>query len=144
MQRRIVLMRHGHAQEGQDDYERRLSEAGREAARRAGAALVKSGQVPDHVLTSTAPRALHTAELVAEACAYVGSIQGERALYLANELQLLAALQRLPAGVRHVLLVAHNPGLSVLAHQLLQHSRELRPAESASAEFDLDDWSELG
>jgi phosphohistidine phosphatase len=144
VRRRIILMRHGHARDGQDDYERPLSDAGRAAVRQAGAALATAGDTLDHVLTSSAPRALLTAELAAEACGYLGPIQQERCLYLATELQLLAALRRLPGGVRHVLLVAHNPGLSVLADRLLQQRRELRPAECVSAEFQLDDWSGLG
>ncbi len=143
MQRRIIVMRHGHAQERPDDYVRPLSEAGRAAVVRAGVALKSTGWLPDHVLTSSAPRALETAQLVAEACGHRGPVRGDRSLYLASEGRYLSALQSLPALARCVLMVGHNPGLTALARQLFQHERDLAPAEYVSALFNVGDWSEL-
>jgi phosphohistidine phosphatase len=143
MQRRIILMRHGHAEERPDDYVRPLSDAGRAAVVRAGTALTGTGWLPDHVLTSSAPRALETAELVAKACGHRGPIRGDRSLYLAGEGRYLAALQDLSTRARCVLMVGHNPGLSALARQLFQHERDMAPAEYVSALFTLAEWSEL-
>jgi phosphohistidine phosphatase len=109
----------------------------------AGAALTRTGWLPDHVLTSSAPRALETAQLVAQACGHRGSVQGNRSLYLASEGRYLSALQSLPELARCVLMVGHNPGLSALARQLFQHGRDMAPAEYVSALFNVGDWSEL-
>jgi phosphohistidine phosphatase len=143
MQSRIILMRHGHAEDKSDDFVRPLSPAGCAAVRRAGAALARAGWTPEFVVTSSAPRARHTAELVAETCGYSGPIEDDNSLYLATEAQYLAALQRLPEGLRSVLLVGHNPGLTALAQQLCRHPRDLAPAEYVSAPFELDDWAQL-
>lgn len=143
MQRKVILMRHGHAAEAADDFSRSLSSLGVSQARAAGGELAAEGLELDLVLTSSAPRALATAECVAAACRYAGSIRAERSLYLAPEHHYARTLRELPAEIVNVLLVGHNPGLSALARQLTGRTRELAPAEHASALFDLEDWSEL-
>jgi phosphohistidine phosphatase len=147
MQRQLVLMRHGHAEEGRDDHARRLTEAGRAAARRAGLELARAGFSPQRILSSAAPRARETAELVAQACAYGGSIQPEPALYLGEAPAYLAALRRLPADVERVLLVGHNPVSSGLVRQLGSPSAkagaELGPADYAELSLELDSWQDL-
>jgi phosphohistidine phosphatase len=143
IQRRITLLRHGHAEEHSDDFARRLSPAGRAAAVRAGEALGRAGWRPGFVLSSAAPRALTTAQLAAKASGFAGKVVAERGLYLASDAQCLAALREVPAGASSVLLVAHNPGLSRLARDLCGHDSDLAPAEYASIELELDTWSEL-
>jgi phosphohistidine phosphatase len=143
MRRRLILLRHGHAEDGSQDFERVLSPAGREAARRAGVALARAGLMPDLVLASSAPRALATAELAARAAGYDGAIQADRALYLASDAEYLSALRRLPAHAGSAWLVGHNPGLSALARELCGEPGALAPAQYASVELELDDWSEL-
>ena len=143
MQRRVTLMRHGHAEDRPDDFARELSPNGRAAATRAGRALREAGLTPERILTSSARRALVTAELVARACGYRGAVVGDRGLYLASPGQYLAALHRLRASTASVLLVGHNPGLTELARELCGYAGELAPAGYASAYFELTDWSEL-
>ena len=136
-------MRHGHAEDSADDFARELSPAGRAAATRTGRALEEAGFAPDRILTSSARRALVTAELVARACGHRGAVVGDRALYLASPSQYLAALHRLRASTDNVLLVGHNPGLSELARELCGYAGELAPAAYVSTCFELTDWSEL-
>lgn len=143
MQRRLILMRHGHAEEGRHDYERRLSEAGRNAARQAGLALAHTGFSPEHVLTSPAARAHETAELVARACDFAGPLQAERSLYVAEEDAYLSALRGLPEQVSRVLLVGHNPTASALARKLGPPGADLRPAEYVDLRLELDAWLDL-
>jgi phosphohistidine phosphatase len=143
MNRRLTLLRHGHAEENPHDFARVLSEAGRAAAAAAGEALKHAGWTPDHLLASSAPRALATAELAARAAGYSGPIRAERVLYLASEEQCLDAVRLSPEHARSVLLVGHNPGLSRLARELCGHPGELGPAEFVSVELSLVDWHQL-
>jgi phosphohistidine phosphatase len=143
MQRRITLLRHGHADENPDDFGRPLNAMGRAAAARAGDALKRAGWMPAHVLTSSAPRALATAELAAQACGYRGEIRAERALYLASDAHCRAVLRQTPPAAESVLLVGHNPGLSGLACDLCDYDGELSPGEFASVVLDLDAWFDL-
>jgi phosphohistidine phosphatase len=143
MQRRITLLRHGHAEEHSDDFARALSATGRAGAVRAGETLRRIGWQPAYVLSSAAPRALATAELAARAAGFSGRIVAARSLYLATDSQCLEALRQVPEGAASVLLVAHNPGLSRLARDLCGHPSELAPAEYASIDLELDCWNEL-
>lgn len=142
-QRRLILMRHGHAEEHREDYGRTLSDRGRAAVRRSGEELLQAGLVPAHILTSAAPRALETAELVAQSCGYQGAIQQHRELYLAAASRYRSALQELPAPLSSVLLVGHNPSLSELAQELGRRGGELAPAQYEIFELELLGWSEL-
>jgi phosphohistidine phosphatase len=143
MQRRVTLLRHGHADDNPDDFARPLNATGRAAAARAGEALARVGWAPAYVLASSAPRALATAELAMKACGYRGEIRAERALYLASDGQCRAALRQAPPHAANVLLVGHNPGLTRLARDLCDYEGDLAPGQFASIELDLDAWSEL-
>ena len=137
MQRRLILLRHGHAEEGRDDFARRLTDAGRRAARQAGQALVHARFQPELVLSSPAPRALETAQLVAQECGYAPAPRADQTLYLGEARAYLAVLHALPGTVSRVLLVGHNPTLSDLARQLGE-AAELRPAEFVNLALELD------
>jgi phosphohistidine phosphatase len=138
----LVLLRHGHAEEGRDDFARRLTDAGRRAARQAGQALVQARFQPELVLTSPAPRAQETAELVARECGFDGAPRADQALYLGEPRAYLALLRALPETLSRVLLVGHNPTLSELARQLGEGA-ELRPAQFVDLALELDRWGEL-
>jgi len=141
--RRIILLRHGHANDHADDFARTLSVGGRAAASSAGERIASAGWRPAYVLSSSAPRALTTAELAAKAAGFAGRIVAEKSLYLASHTQCLAVLRQVPKSAASVLLVAHNPGLTQLARDLCGHDGDLSPAEFASVELELDAWSEL-
>jgi phosphohistidine phosphatase len=142
MQRRLILLRHGHAEEGRDDFARRLTDAGRRAARQAGQALAHARFQPQLVLTSPAPRARETAELVAQGCGYDRAPRADQTLYLGEPVAYLSVLRALPEALSRVLLVGHNPTLSDLARQLGE-AAELRPAEFVDLALALDGWGEL-
>ncbi len=62
----IWLLRHGDAEDGSPDAERRLTEKGEEQARAAGAALARLGVELDACVTSPKVRARDTARLACE------------------------------------------------------------------------------
>jgi phosphohistidine phosphatase len=143
MRRWLILLRHGHADNESDDYARQLSAVGRSGARRAGTELADAGLLPDRIVSSSAPRALETAQLAALSCGYSGSIQTERSLYLASEAECLSLLRRMAPDLGTLLLVGHNPTLSVLARQLGRRGADLPPAGHAYLQLELDSCSEL-
>jgi phosphohistidine phosphatase len=139
----VVFMRHGHAEDGNDDHARELSAKGREAVDKSGAELRNAGFVPDVIVTSTAERARVTAELVARALGYSGQLLERRDLYLAEPGQYLQAVRELDGRFACALLVAHNPGLESLAHRLGQ-SQRLSPAAFFRVERSVDTWEDFG
>jgi phosphohistidine phosphatase len=137
-------MRHGEAESDAVDHERALTARGRQQCVAAAEALAAAGFRPDAVLCSSAERAHRSAGLAAEALGFAGSPEVREALYLAAPHTYVGALRQLPDTVRSVLLVAHNPGLSVLASGLRRAHVALPTGGHARFEVDLDSWADLG
>lgn len=117
MTRELLLLRHGKSDwdAGTDDFHRPLKTRGVRGAQRIGTWLQQQGLIPDLILSSTATRALLTAELAAN-CMGLGrqQIQREKTLYLADLKQLLKVLNQCPESAQRVMLIGHNPGLEDL------------------------------
>lgn len=136
-------MRHGHAQDGPDDYSRELTAEGERAVEAAGAALAARGAPWDVVLASSAPRAAHTARLVAKAAQFAGEVVLDRRLYLASPATYLHILQSVQCTATAVLLVGHNPGISTLVERLSGESCSLAPAQYSWLQLDVESWQAL-
>lgn len=74
---------------------------------------------PDLFLSSPAERARSTCLLIAEKMGYpLTNIHTDQRLYHAHDEQLLSIVQALNDEDDHVILVAHNPGLTDFANRL--------------------------
>lgn len=117
MTTRLVLIRHAKSDWGDpglDDHDRPLNDRGLRDAPRMAAALAATGFRPDAILSSTATRATTTADFFSGALG-VPVEQQERLYGAPASVLLRAAAER---DVRSVVVVAHDPGMSVLAGQL--------------------------
>ena len=108
----IWLLRHGEAEDGSPDAERKLTDKGEQQSRAAGEALKKLGVRPDACLSSPKTRAADTAKL---ACAELG-------IDFHLEPKLAGGpfdADELAAGLGDdVLLVGHDPDFSMAVHSL--------------------------
>lgn len=117
---RIYLIRHGDAVPEEDagsDRDRWLSPAGREAARVLARLLRDQAVAPEAILCSPLPRAVQTAELIAGALDYLGTIRSLRCLEPAAQPRVAATAIR-GAG-EAMLVVSHEPAISALAAFIL-------------------------
>lgn len=144
--RRLTLLRHGqaHSPDGYaEDFERPLTHRGGIEAREMGRRIVHRGLVPDLILVSPAERAWATAEIVAAVCELdMKQVQCARELYLAGADRIMRLVGAREAGVHHVLVCAHNPGLTQLASRLgpTPQPRELPTAGMATAVWNNSTW----
>ncbi len=117
---RVHLLRHAHAGDafewiGDDDL-RPLTKKGRRQAERLGAFLEAHAVRPDVIFTSPLVRARQTAEIVAEALGM--TIKVDRRLGSGfGQRELWALLDE--AGAPEILLVGHDPDLSMLLTYLI-------------------------
>jgi len=146
--RSLILMRHASASESQRDHDRSLSEKGAGEARIAGEHLALNPL--DLVLCSTAVRALETWKLAQGAFTEPPPVAQDPALYLAGPVTLLDCITQAPDTARHVLIVAHNPGLHELAWELARGSpfqaklsAGFRPASLVKLHVHADTWAEV-
>ena len=117
---RIYLVRHGDAVPEEDagsDRDRWLSAKGREHARVLGRLLREQRVEPDVILSSPLPRAVQTAELLAQALDYIGVVTSLRCLEPSAHPRV-AANEVLAAGAS-VIVVSHEPAVSSLGAFLL-------------------------
>lgn len=145
--KRLLVLRHAKSDWGtssRDDWDRPLSERGRDDAPRVGEMLRARSLVPDLIVTSDAVRARTTAQAVAASAGYPNEIVHEPALYLAAPDAIVAVLNRLPddhAG--NVMIVGHNPGLEDLIEHLTGEHHGMPTAALALLELPITRWRDL-
>jgi phosphohistidine phosphatase len=128
MDRTLVLLRHAKADRpnGVADIDRPLTVRGHADSAAAGAWLAKQGYAPDVVLCSPSKRTRQTWHSVAVALALAAPpvLRYERELYDGGADDLLKAIQTADPAARVVLVIGHNPSVSVLS-ELLDPDSEL-------------------
>lgn len=134
--REVLLLRHAHAEwpgySGRD-CDRPLTPNGERDAAAAARAIRAAGHRPTLILASPARRTRQTAEALAAALGLgSASIIYVDALYNASDAALEEALRNHCAKATHVVLIAHNPGISVLARRLC--------GDSTLRSFEPGDW----
>jgi phosphohistidine phosphatase len=108
----LWLLRHGDAEDGSPDAERKLTDKGREQSKAAGAALAALGVNLEACLTSPKVRAAQTAELACEALGVEPELEPKLAGGPFDAEALAAGLGD------HVMLVGHDPDFSAAVHSL--------------------------
>lgn len=127
-----------------EDHDRPLNKRGKKTAPLMGKLIKDEKLVPDLIISSTALRAKTTAEAVAKASKYPGSIQLDSRLYLAGIHAMIRILQEIPPGtVDRVMLVGHNPGQEDLIRQLTDHDERFPTAALAQIELPIERWTEM-
>jgi phosphohistidine phosphatase len=147
--RRLTLVRHAKADTplpGQQDWDRVLDRRGQqdapEMARRLRARKLK----PDLILSSPAVRALSTASIMArELKVHADRIAQDERLYLADPKRIVEVVRELGGTARHVMVFAHNPGITDCANRLSagEHIDTLPTCGVFTACFTVNDWSQL-
>lgn len=148
--RRLTLVRHAKSSWRDDtlaDHERPLAERGERDAPRMGERLRERGERPELILTSSAKRALATAECLARAIGYPPqALQIEPDLYLADSATILAVVAARDDSINELMIVGHNPGLTELVDELVPDLRmdNLPTCGIVAIDSTAKHWSELG
>jgi phosphohistidine phosphatase len=115
MSRQLIVLRHAKAERGAyPDHERPLTARGRIDALAAGRWLLEAGLHPDLTVCSTAVRAKETWALAAAELGDGVPTVYERAVYGAEEDELIQVLREVDEHAKRVVLCGHNPGLQYL------------------------------
>lgn len=148
LNRHLILLRHAAAKSysAEGDHGRPLKSKGLDQARDVGRWLQRRGLSVDAILLSTSRRTVETAQALAEEVAQaLPAPQQSRALYLAESGDILALIRQTAAGVGCLMVIGHNPGLSMLAAQLAPtlQGRGLVKGGLAMLQFE-GSWQTLG
>ena len=142
----LLLLRHGKSSwknSTLSDHDRPLKKRGRAAAKRVGQRLRELDLVPEHLLTSSAVRALETARRVIKGANYRGEAETVPRLYHADPPALVAIVSRVPNRYETILVVGHNPGLEEWLTRLSGRPQTLPTAALSCLELPLESWLDL-
>lgn len=122
----LLLLRHGHSAvsppvwDDRGDFGRQLSERGEQQAKQVGEWIRSHNLSPDALVCSASERTKSTAKIVCAAAGLDESmIHLDSSIYEAELHDLIDALCHTRLQVQRLLLVGHNPGLEMLARQLV-------------------------
>lgn len=153
--KRLCLMRHAKSDwsdPSKDDFDRPLNARGRVAAEFMAEFVARSPHRPDAVLCSTAKRARETFLPLGERLGDAAPVDYRENLYHAMPDVLLDEIRKAPESAGTLLVVAHNPGLVLLAMALAEDPDEdlaLQVAHGVPTggfivfEFDVDRWRDV-
>jgi phosphohistidine phosphatase len=153
----LTLLRHAKASRDDpslEDFDRPLTETGRKDAALIGAFISASGLAPDGALCSPSRRTRETLELVAPHIDGDLPAQFPKQLYGASPAAILAEIGAAPMGASHLLVVGHNPGLRVLALNLIDFAKsdsatamrlgeKFPPGALAHFELNISQWEDV-
>jgi len=142
----VFLLRHAKSKQDPEyatDFERPLAKRGKQDAERVGVWMAEQDLVPDLVISSPAKRARQTTEHCAGAAGYQGEIRYDKTLYCNGEDAYLVALEQLDESIQSVLLVGHNPDLSIVVEALSGEYNRMPTAALARIDLANARWSAL-
>lgn len=140
----LFLLRHAKSSwddASQPDFERPLSNRGRNACALIGEFIEEKGIDFDLVLVSTALRTRQTIELVKERAKFRGEVRYDERIYEATVSQLLDVIAQVDSDRESVLLVGHNPGIEELLALLTGEQQRVTTSNFAKIEIKATQWS---
>ena len=148
MGRTLILVRHAKSSwkhEGLSDFERPLNNRGFKNAPEMGRRLVDENLSVETIISSPALRAITTAKLIADEMAFnIRKIEQNEQIYEASLTTLIDLVSGLDNNSHRVMLVGHNPGLTVLCNYLSDARIDNMPTCSiAQIHFDIDRWDSI-
>jgi phosphohistidine phosphatase len=111
-----------------------------------GARLTEWGPPVDRVISSSAVRALTTAELITQEMGLPwDEIVIDEALYHASEEDLLEIIQEQEDYLDGLMMFGHNPGMTCLVNDLSELDLDNLPTCGVvTLQFDIEHWTEVG
>jgi phosphohistidine phosphatase len=145
----LTLLRHAQAESalaGQADFERALTRRGAEDAAEMARRLKFRKLQIEYIVSSTAPRALATAEVFARGLRLAADrIERDDRIYTAGPSELMTVIRECDDRYSHILIAGHNPGITEFADQLSSERRidSMPTCALVTMRFNVDAWSKL-
>lgn len=140
--KRLSLLRHAKTERDSSsgrDFDRVLTDRGRENAARIGAEIRDLDLQYGLVLTSPAARAVETVER-----AGLPSAREDERIYDASAGELLAIVQGADDNIESLMMVGHNPGFERLASRLIGRNVEMPTGSLLELELPNESWRDVG
>lgn len=148
MKRDLYILRHAKSSWGEpekNDADRALKYKGIEDVRSVARSVGARARGIELILSSHANRAIHTAILFANAAAIpLNRIVIHSGIYLADDEGLVQVVSEVDSGVTSLMLVGHNPSVTLLANQFLHEPvNEIPTSGLVILQFQADSWNDI-
>lgn len=148
MNRTLILVRHATAEDMNfrvKDFDRQLIAKGLSEAAIMGKWLAENEIEPDWYVTSKAPRAFKTAEIIAEQLHYdVANIVGLQSLYDGGPRSYLSSVNTTPEKTKTLILFGHNPDITFFGEYLSGvNLGSMKKCGIVILEFENQQWDEI-
>lgn len=143
--KKLVLIRHAEAEQNLKniaDFDRPLTQLGKQDAIQMAAFLRKKGSLPQHVISSPALRALTTAHIFTVTLG-LNDAETDAKIYEADANALLQVVDQMDEQHEVIALVGHNPGISNLLYLLTGEVTTMPPCAWAEIVLEADLWPEV-
>jgi phosphohistidine phosphatase len=142
----ILILRHAKSSwkfPNLSDHERPLNKRGKRDAPRIGKLIKYESMLPNLILSSTARRAIETAEAVTDESGYMGTIFQSRRLYHGGPDDYIDEVKNLSNDISSIMVVGHNPGLEELVETLSGKYEILPTATLVQIRLPIQDWVDV-
>jgi phosphohistidine phosphatase len=144
----LFLLRHAEAEPARPnhrDFDRELSPKGIQQTTRLSEKLAKLKLSADYIISSPAMRAKTTATAIAQSLkkesAHIHFIDS---LYEADVMQWMDVIQSIDQGYKKLLIIGHNPAISLLANYLSTDFKDgIGTCDFVWIEFEKPDWNSI-
>jgi phosphohistidine phosphatase len=145
MNKTLILMRHGQAGVATNDFDRPLTEDGKNKCKQQARVLQQHKVCCSVIMTSPAQRAWSSAAAIADVMHYPeNKILVEQKLYNASADAILNVIMTFDDIWHTVLMVGHNPGMSALTQSLCPEiTQDLDAADYNMISFPLLHWVDI-
>jgi len=146
--KRLSILRHAKSSWDDrrlSDHDRPLNKRGLRDAPALGLRLKDEGIIPNRILASSAERAQETARLVGKPLGFTAdTIHTNEGMYLASAGTLTDIASECDDKIEHLMIVAHNPGMTDLVNRLSNVQLDNLPTCGIFCiDFDIDSWQQL-
>ena len=142
----LLILRHAKSswkQPYSTDHERTLNKRGKRDAPRMGDLLSREDLIPDLIISSSAVRAVMTAEAAAQSSGYTGDLLVTRSLYHAGTMDYVHVLNEVNDENEPGKGVGHNPGMEELMEDLAGSYERMVTAALAHVALPIERWGQL-
>ena len=144
--KKLFLIRHAQAINSShilDDYDRTITKNGINDIDFLSQYLLNSSIKPDLIISSSAIRAISTANILAKNIKYDKNIVQNQYIYEGYVNTLQEIIEYIDDSNNIVFFIGHNPGINLLAYTLCNFKEQMNTSSLVEIEFDCDFWMNI-
>ncbi len=146
--KQLIIVRHAKSYWGNielSDHDRPIKKAGIDRTKKVVEFFKRNEIFPEHILSSSALRAIQTASLISNGINYdENKIEKRKSLYLTDEESIFDEICSVSNSVNSLMLVAHNPTLTYFVNFFVDPKLDNLPTTGAVCiEFKTNSWENI-